>query len=978
MVDLAACGGAEPPKAAPRAPDDAAAAGAATRLAISRSGEPPPGEPPPGESRSGEPRPGEPPARELRAGVEADERGADPRSTPRSAPDAPQPSRARAAALPAAPGSVRPGPDGFLSTLVLVARHRQPLAASAELSLTLSAPGARPVASPSAVFDVGRLAGVERRHRAVYLGLELRAEARQALTLMVGIRGKARVWLDRDVLGEAESLDRFRRDRLLCRLDVAAGVHQLVLRLERPPQGRFAASLRWLGPSFGPGTGRVALGLGAEPTDAADLARRSVRVEERRAWGDDGPQASVLADRPGGGVEQPVPVRVGERTRMLAPAGPAEAVFRFPLSRGAGSLPRQADVDGMRVEIGRHAELDRRSLIAAARLADLLETAPADARAPIAWRRDELLRVIRARDFDRRWRGWLVRESQRIARAIERGRHPFAPLRGYARMAFFSKLDGTAQPYELFVPPAYRAHRRRQRKREWPLLVTLHGISGNAGDYFRNTFGLPRDYDRGESLVAHGRHGEAPVAGPMFVIAPTGRGKAMYRHAGEVDVIEAMDDVRRRFRIDPRRIYITGGSMGGTGAAYLPFRHPDLFAAAAPLAGYHDQRVRQDTRHAGLSEVERFLQARRSDVDWAENALHLPMLLVRGTRDRPLAWTRRLAARLSALGYRYEHREPDLGHNVWNETYREGAIFEYFARFRRPVHPRRVRLRTARERTASAYWVRIDEREAPDRFAEVDARLRDDTIELRASGVRALTLSPPAELVDGPTLTLRVGGHTLRGAPPLRLVRGERGRFRLAEASPTRQKQAGVSGPIRDVYHEPLTFVVGTQDPAHTWINRRVAAHWARPRGWLVDYPVVDDVALRPRDWQERTLVLVGPPASNAALRRIADRLPLRFRPDGIELGNRVYRGAEVGAAFVARNPLAPGKSVLVLAGVNPLGTWHALSLPDILPDYVVYDEQVAPARDQWACGGTGCRYRAHGFFDADWQVPHLHEGALQ
>ena len=86
-------------------------------------------------------------------------------------------------------------------------------------------------------------------------------------------------------------------------------------------------------------------------------------------------------------------------------------------------------------------------------------------------------------------------------------------------MAFFSNLDDTVQPYELFVPPAYRA----TSPRTWPLLVTLHGFKGNAGDYFRNTFGLSRPGPL--TLEDHGRHGIAPTQGPMFVIAPTGRGQ---------------------------------------------------------------------------------------------------------------------------------------------------------------------------------------------------------------------------------------------------------------------------------------------------------------------------------------------------------------------------------------------------------------------------------------------------------------------
>ena len=62
---------------------------------------------------------------------------------------------------------------------------------------------------------------------------------------------------------------------------------------------------------------------------------------------------------------------------------------------------------------------------------------------------------------------------------------------------------------------------------------------------------------------------------------------------------------------------------------------------------------------------------------------------------------------------------------------------------------------------------------------------------------------------------------------------------------------------------------------------------------------------------------------------------------------------------------------MLIIAGPEPLGTWRANDLPDILPDYVVYDERVADAHDHWACGGSGaCRYLAHGLYDMHMRVP--------
>jgi poly(3-hydroxybutyrate) depolymerase len=858
---------------------------------------------------------------------------------------------------------VVPGPEGFVSTWPVIARSSAPLANEAELTLGAESAENRVRSFDDFRIELGELASGG--HRSVYVGATLLVPRDTRAFAMVGMRGGATVLLDGASVATGTSEDRFRRDMVMAPLALSAGEHRFIVRFDRPEEGVWRGAIRFFGERHQPGLGNVAIAIGTIAEERAiALAQDAVHVDETHLLVDARPSVRLRAWLPGGAIARPITFMLGTE-RTIEPANGMyaareEHVVELP---ARGPLGVTARIGERNVRVGANASADRRALETAARMNAIAETAPPNARAPIAWRGFELERVARERDGDPNWRNVLYQDARRIERAISRGEDPFAVIRGYERMAFFSELDRTPQEYELFVPPAYRAGTERR----WPLVVTLHGLKGNAGDFFRNTFGLARDYDNDESLIAHGRYGPAPTSGPMFVIAPTGRGRAHYRHAGEMDVLEAMADVRGRFpEIDPDRIYITGGSMGGTGAAYLPYRHPDLFAASAALAGYHDQRVREDTEHAGLTPVERFLQAERSDVDWAENGLHLPMMLVRGTRDRPLEWTRCLARRLSALGYQCEHREPDLGHNVWTDTYANGAIFQWFARHRRPSQPERVILRTGRERTQRAHWVRVDQRLAPDVFAHVDARISDGAITASIDGALAVTFEPAL-----PTFTVRVGESAIEGAPPLTIERNDDGTWQRATRSYPLEgaRRPGVAGPIREIFHEPLTFVIGTQDPDHVVANRLVARRWSRPHGWIISYPIVDDVDVTDDMIRSRALVLIGPPSSNSVLARIADRLPIRITGEAIMLGDDEHRGEHTGTAFVAPNPLNPERPVLVIAGIRPLGTLHAASLPDILPDYVVYDERVRAARDRWSCGGTGCEYRAHGFFDMHWRV---------
>lgn len=901
------------------------------------------------------------------------------------------------ATTPALATPVATGAEGWLGTY-------QVADAGEALLDPRSCTACRVVASASEHLDLERLA--PRGLREIDLAFVARAERPEALHLFVGVRGELEVWLDgARVARWTRWVDRV--DERHVALPLSVGEHVVTLRARRLDDEDWTLRTRLLDTDFAPGAGEVALFVGSISEDAArTLAADAISVVEQRTLrgvdvtslvagptrvgeGFARPVSTLVVGAVAGAPAVPVPLRFGDDEEALSPDRGVWPTRSREVPLGArGGLPMTLRVDEDRRAIGGGVAIDRPLLEALSELAEALadshDVSPI-ARASSGWRLREGLRVVSAGDPDARWRGWLRDEARSVSRALREGRDPFAPTSGYQRLAHPSALDGTPQPFELFVPPG------RPPRTGWPVLITLHGFKGNAGDYFRNTFGLERDWRGGESLDDHGRHGTpprgawgglgpTPAHGPMIVIAPEARGQTHYRHAGEVDVMEALTAVRARHPVDARRLYVTGGSMGGTGAAYLPYRHPDVFAASAALAGYHDQRVRQDTHHEGLSGVERFLVAERSDVDWAENARQLPTLLVRGTRDRPLTWTRALATRLRELGYPFEHREPRLGHNVWTETYADGAIFTWLGRHTRHETPHRVRLRTGRERTASSYWVRDVVRAAPDRFAEVDAHVDDARLEVTTRDVASLVLDPPAGLVTSP-LQVRIDGVELEGEAPLSLVRTAE-TWRVGELDRRGLKRAGVSGPIRDVYHDRLVFVVGTLDPRHTWMNRRVAAHWANPIGWDVAYPIVDDVDVTPAQIADATLVLVGGPRSNDLVARWRHELPIGIDDDAVVVGQTRHRGAEVGTVFVAPHPDVNERSVLVIAGTTPLGTWRAAFLPDLLPDWVVFDEGIENARGQWSCGGARrddgspnfaepvpCAYRAHGFFDMAWRV---------
>ncbi len=149
---------------------------------------------------------------------------------------------------------------------------------------------------------------------------------------------------------------------------------------------------------------------------------------------------------------------------------------------------------------------------------------------------------------------------------------------------------GRLQWYGMHVPKRYTRSGAR-----WPLIVYLHGFTGRPDEAFHNPVGLIDEADRRGYIVA----------------TPLGRGDYFYRGPGDLDVLEVIRDVQRRYRVDRDRIYLMGHSMGGYGTNNVATRHPDLFAAVAPAQGTDSIELAPNLRHVPWFEMSSDAGSRR-------------------------------------------------------------------------------------------------------------------------------------------------------------------------------------------------------------------------------------------------------------------------------------------------------------------------------------------------------------------------------
>lgn len=822
-----------------------------------------------------------------------------------------------------------------------------------------------------------------------YAAGSLHVERAGRYLLLLGVDDGVRVSVDGRVVLTRDEGRAVRDDDDIVPLALEAGDHGVVLKLHQR-DGAWAFRARFVDATLAPPPGAYLRLPGTNADDARTLATRMSWVSLDRAFDGtvDPPRyRPKLTVRFLEGAPRGVPVPVSARL-VRAPneepiydlqaggvpvtaAGAGELVVALPsLTPFTAPLTLESTVAGRVVKNALPARPGAEQAVARAERALVKTPAGATFLAEgsldsVKYLTRRLGNLLGRGDADLEAQTDEARELDRMSANLERELDPFEGRTGPMRRALRSTIDGDYSELGVYVPPWYRA----SATRKYPLVVGLHGLNGFSMGVMRWLFGGD-DPKRDQGW--EDRHvGTLPNA-DAFVITPFGHGNTLYRELGETDIMHAVEWAMRRYPIDPTRVTITGMSMGGIGSAAIPLHRPHVFAAAEPLCGYHSYLIRGDVAGRSLRPWERYLAEERSNVLWAENGEHLPLFIVHGTQDLPEENSGVLIERYEKLKFSVKHEHPEAGHNVWQQTYEDLKGLNWLLNRRVDLHPSHVRFRTTRTRWSTSAWVSVDELATESGWGDVDARAHAKTKSLTAttSGVAQMTFardlfgtSPVTVTVDGQRLTFDEG-------EALVLARGGSTWRKGALEHAGLYKHGAVTGPIRDVFAEPILFVYGDGDEARA--NEQVARAFAKIRpGVQVAYPLMSDAEFLAKNEplaNDRALFLVG--RDNrvlAALERSAP-MPIRVESGQVTIGRERLTGRELGAAFIRPNPLRPDRYVVVVAGADVAGTLRAASLPDLLPDFVVWDEAVAPSRGQVLLG-TGS-LRAGGLFTKEWALP--------
>lgn len=554
------------------------------------------------------------------------------------------------------------------------------------------------------------------------------------------------------------------------------------------------------------------------------------------------------------------------------------------------------------------------------------------------------------------------------AKALAEGKAPWTTQTGLVVRGYVSKIDGSVQPYGLVVPASYQAAGTTRHR----LDVWCHGRGETLSEV---NFLQQRQTSPGEFVPAN-----------AFVLHPYGRYCCANKLAGEIDCFEALEHIKKNYRIDDNRLVMRGFSMGGAACWQFAVHYPSQWCAAAPGAGFSETAEFLNIFQAEKvqpTDYEKKLWHMYDCTDYAINLFNLPTVAYSGEIDKQKQAADIMAKALSAEGIEMVHIiGPKTGHSYHPEAKREiNRRIDAIAARGRQLAPPQVKFQTWTLRYNQSYWVTIHGMDQHWERARIEAEIVGrGGVRLSTQGVTELELALPAGHapfdVTKP-VKITIDGASIDGPKALsdrswtaRLAK-KAGTWTVVDSfADGLRKQHGLQGPIDDAFMDRFVMVQPTGKPLNAnvgkWVDtemKHAITHWRQQfRGEAL---VKNDVDIAATDIANSNLILWGDPSSNAVLAKIADKLPIKWTSQGPSVNGKDYNADGHVPVLIYPNPLNPKKYVVLNSGFTFREYDYLNNARQIpkLPDYAIIDITV-PVNSR-----LPGRVATAGFFDEAWQL---------
>jgi predicted peptidase len=203
----------------------------------------------------------------------------------------------------------------------------------------------------------------------------------------------------------------------------------------------------------------------------------------------------------------------------------------------------------------------------------------------------------------------------------------------------YKDADGKEAKYVLFVPKDYDG------KKAFPLILFLHG-AGETGEDGQK-----------QAKVGLGKAIKEQIdTFPCITVFPQSQKRTWKADSDDGKrALAILDEVEKDYKVDKKRVYLTGLSMGGFGTWSFATAYPERWAAIVPICGGGDPKN-------------------------VEKMKNIPCWIFHGDADKAVnvEKSRDMKKALESAGGKPNYTEYEgVGHNSWDKAYATKELYEW-------------------------------------------------------------------------------------------------------------------------------------------------------------------------------------------------------------------------------------------------------------------------------------------------------------
>ena len=552
------------------------------------------------------------------------------------------------------------------------------------------------------------------------------------------------------------------------------------------------------------------------------------------------------------------------------------------------------------------------------------------------------------------------------AKELRAGEPSWNKATGLVVRGYTSAIDDSVQPYGLVLPEDLKDNEDKPRRLDF----WLHGRGEQLSEL---AFIEDRLKNKGEFTP------EGAIVCHLY-----GRYCNANKFAGERDLFEALADIQKHYKIDMQRLVVRGFSMGGASTWQFATHFPGMWAAAAPGAGF-----------AETAEFFKVFAPGKTPPPWWEQVLwrwydcntmagnlaNVPTVAYSGEIDGQKQAADIMVKYAQQEGIEFPHIiGPKMGHKYDAESKVKIEEFVTAGTTKQRVpFPKKLHFTTHSLIYPGTSWLHIMRMQVQWERADVEAQIESNEVTITTRNVAQLFgLLPHSAFPAGSKVQLKIDGDAYPiemdndgwGFQVVREAKGWVGFSGMGQhIQPS--KRPRLCGPIDHAFMSSFVFVQPTGKPLNEIVGKWTTDELAHAtelwrRVFRGDARMIADNAVSEGQIKSGNLVLWGDPSSNAVLKKIIEKLPIKWTKDTLEFNGVKYDAAHHAPILIFPNPLNPQKYIVLNSG--PTFREEALlnnsDQTPKLPDWAIVNLDTPPD------GKWPGQIIDAGFFDEQWALP--------